>query len=82
MANHQKRSILVALVCAIAALSGTFIGYIMFGALTGVIGSCSSAPDWWAKVYLCGFALLPAAVVWAAIRGRRRYLRRYEKKTI
>jgi hypothetical protein len=74
---YQKRAWLIAVLSAALGLAGTYVAYLFLGVATGVISMCASAPDWWVKVYLAGFFLVPAAAPLAAIRGRRWYLRRH-----
>jgi hypothetical protein len=78
----SKRSILVALVCAVAGLCSAYVGYMVLGVATGVVAMCSWGPEWWAKAYFAGFFLLPAAAAWAGIRGRRWYLRRRTESVV
>jgi membrane protein implicated in regulation of membrane protease activity len=75
VANHQKRSFLVALLAGAAGLLGGSVAYLLFGAATGVIAMCSSwAPRWWADVYFALAIVIPAIGIWAGAMARRSYL--------
>jgi hypothetical protein len=49
--------------CVFAAAAGVgFFVWAILGALTGVLGPCMTAPDWWAFTYMClGLVVLAAS---------------------
>lgn len=75
MANHQKRSYLVALLAGGAGLLGGVMAYLFLGVATGVVAMCSGwAPSWWQKAYFLLALTLPALATWAGAVARRSYL--------
>jgi hypothetical protein len=77
MANHQNRSIIVAIVCGVIGLTGGYVAYMTLGAASGIIAICGSAPLWLVKAFIAGVVVVPVFAVWVAVRGRRRYLKRH-----
>ena len=79
MAHHQKRSLGVALIGAVAGFVGTYAVYLLLGMFTGVVAMCATAPEWWIRLYIpLAFVVVPAGTAWVAILWRRSYLRRHE----
>ena len=76
MAHHQKRSFVVALLGGAVGLAGSYIMFIAFGMVTGVVAMCAWAPEWWVHVYTGLAVLIPFGAAWSAVKARRMYLRR------
>ena len=49
--------------------------YLFVGIFTGVLGLCSTASEWWAKVYFASLPLVPfvVGVIIGTYAGRKSY---------
>ena len=75
MANHQKRSYLLALLAGAAGLLGGLVAYLLLGVATGVVAMCGAwAPSWWSSAYFALAIGLPVLAIWIGATARRAYL--------
>lgn len=74
----QFSFVLLAVLAAVGTAIVCFYLVALLGVATGVIAMCSTAPEWWAPIYLLLFLLAPpVSALWVGVRVYRKLNRPY-----